>query len=168
MPPRLTHTGPIAAKMRRIDREECEALGRSPKNALRWGIATSMEAYTALRNGQPIAIIGVVPTSLMNRRGTIWMLGTDDVFQSGKALLRYGPELIHDWMQTFDVLENIISIDNAPALNLLQRLGFTVGAADIQRHGDVDFVPFWIEREWSGRQDSNLRPALSESAALPD
>ena len=133
--------------MRSIDRLECEALGRSPKNALRWGIATSLEAFTALRDGFPIAIIGVVPTSLVNRRGTIWMLGTDDVFRSGKALLRYGPQLINRWLETFEVLENVISIDNAPALNLLQRLGFTLGACDIQRHGGIDFIPFWIERE---------------------
>jgi ribosomal protein S18 acetylase RimI-like enzyme len=133
--------------MRSIDRLECEALGRTPKEALRWGIAQSMEAYTALRDGFPIAIIGVVPTALWNGKGTIWMLGTDDVFHCGKALLKWGPPLIEMWLDTFDVLENIISIDNAPALNLLQRLGFTVEAADMQRHGAVDFVPFWIERQ---------------------
>lgn len=133
--------------MRSVDRLECEALGRSPKDALRWGIATSLEAFTALRNGRPIAIIGIVPTSMINGRGTIWMLGTEEVFLSGKALLTYGPQLISRWLETFAVLENIISVDNSVALNLLQKLGFTVGIADWQRHGGVDFVPFWIERK---------------------
>jgi ribosomal protein S18 acetylase RimI-like enzyme len=132
--------------MRSIDRMECAALGRSPKEALRKGVEQSLEAYTALRNGRPIAIIGVVPTSFWRGRGTIWMLGTDEVYHSGRALLHYGPLLIDEWLKTFEVLENVISIDNAPALNLLQRLGFTVGAADVETHRGVDFVPFWIER----------------------
>jgi ribosomal protein S18 acetylase RimI-like enzyme len=147
VPARLVHTGPIASRMRCVDRLECEALGRSPKDALRWGIAQSLEAYTALRDGFPIAIIGVVPVALWNGRGTIWMLGTDDVFRSGKALLKFGPHLINMWLETFEVLENVISIDNAPALNLLQRLGFTVAPCDVQRHGCIDFIPFWIERK---------------------
>lgn len=149
--------------MRSIDRLECEALGRSPKDALRWGIATSLEAWTALKDGRPIAIIGVVPTSFWRGRGTIWMLGTDEVFHSGRALLHYGPLLINEWLKTFEVLENVISIDNATALNLLQRLGFTIGAADIEVYKGVEFVPFWIER----RQNASERDRAGVDVLRP-
>ena len=146
-PARLTHSGPIAAGMREIDRQECEALGRSPKAAIRWGLATSLSAYTAVRKGKPVAMIGVGAENMLAGKGTIWMLGTEDVYNSGKALLTYGPKLIEMWLTRFTVLENIISIDNHRGINLLQRLGFTIDITDVRTHGGVEFIPFWIERD---------------------
>lgn len=129
-----------------MDRLECQALGRTPKAAVRWGLATSLSAYTAVGLNGPVAMIGVCAESMMEGKGTIWMLGTDDVFRSGRALLTYGPLLIDMWLERFQVLENIVSLDNAPAINLLQRLGFTIDITDVRTHGGVEFIPFWIGR----------------------
>jgi hypothetical protein len=145
-PARLVHTGPIAARIREMDRIECEALGKTPKAAIRWGLATSLSAYTAIGDGKPVAMIGVAAENMLEGRGTIWMLGTDDVFKSGRALMTYGPLLIEMWLERFKVIENIVSIDNARAINLLQRLGFTIDITDVRIHGGVEFIPFWIER----------------------
>lgn len=144
---RLIHTGPIATAMREIDRMECEALGRKPKEALRWGLATSLSAYAIMRDGRPIGMVGVSAESMIDGRGIIWMLGTDEIYQIGKALMTYGPLLVDMWLDRFTVLENIISMDNSRGLNLLQHLGFTVDITDIRRHKNVDFIPFWIKRE---------------------
>lgn len=146
-PARLVHTGPIAAGMREIDREECRALGRSPKSAVRWGLATSLSAYTAIGDGKPVAMIGVGAESMLEGKGTIWMLGTEDVFRSARALLTYGPLLIDMWLERFRVLENIISLDNTKGINLLMKLGFTMDITDVRVLNGVEFIPFWIERE---------------------
>ena len=144
---RLTHVGPIASRIRDMDRIECEALGRSPKDALRGGLRSSLDAYTALADGKPVAMIGVVPVSLINGKGTIWMLGTDNVAAHARSLLKYGPILIDHWLQTFETIENIVALDNKLAINLIMKLGFTIDLCDFRVHGGVEFVPFHIERE---------------------
>jgi hypothetical protein len=146
VPARLTHVGPIAANMRALDRLECEALGRSPKDALRNGLRCSLSAITVIEGGQtPIAMLGVVPTAVLGGRGTVWMLGTERVFQNGRALLQLGPLVLADWLDQFGRLENIISADNDRAIRLLRKWGFTIGEAE-QVFSGVRFVPFWLER----------------------
>lgn len=145
VPARLVHVGPIAANMRRIDRLECTALGRSPKEALRGGLRCSLSAFTALEDQIPIAMLGVVPEALMGGIGRIWMLGTDRVFQNPRALLALAPPILDDWLSTFARLENIISAENEAALRLLRRWGFSIDDATEVR-GGVEFVRFWRER----------------------
>jgi hypothetical protein len=145
VPARLTHVGPIAANIRTIDRLECEALGRTPKDALRNGLRCSLSAYTAVSEGKPLAMLGVVPVDLVAGRGTIWMLGTEAVYDQGRALMTYGPRVIGDWLETFRRLENIISADNKRAIRMLRWWGFEFGDAP-RRLGGVDFLPFWLER----------------------
>lgn len=145
VPARLTHVGPIAANIRQIDRIECEALGRSPKEALRGGLRASLSAFTAMEGATPLAMLGVVPVDLLAGRGTIWMLGTERVFRHGRALLTLCPLVIGDWLGTFQTLDNIISTDNHRAIRLLKRLGFTI-SEKVETHGGVEFVGFRIER----------------------
>jgi hypothetical protein len=145
VPARLTHVGWLATNMREIDRIECEALGRSGKDALRSGLRCSLSAYTAMEGGRPLAMLGVVPVDLLSGRGVVWMLGTEDVYRHGRALLTLCPLVIGDWLETFRLLDNIISADNHRAIRLLKRLGFTV-SDEAQAHGGVEFVSFRIER----------------------
>lgn len=141
---RLTHVGPIASNIRTIDRQECEALGRSPKDALRMGLRCATAAHTALVDGRPVAMLGVNSLSAIEGRGTVWMLGTCEVFRHARELLTYGPAFLAMWMETYSRLENIVSVENTAAIRLLKRLGFTVGD-DVKRVRGVEFVDFWIE-----------------------
>jgi hypothetical protein len=146
VPARLVHCGPLAANLREMDRLECRALGRTPKDALRSGLRCSLDALTALdENGKPGAMMGVVPVSMIEGRGTAWMLGTEEIYRHGRDLLTYGPLIVEHWLQTFRVLENIIAAENVRAIRLLRHWGFTVGESG-KMHGGVEFVPFHIER----------------------
>jgi hypothetical protein len=142
---RLTHTGPLAANLRQIDRQECEALGRTPKDALRGGLRCSLEAFTALEGEIPIAMFGVVPEQLMGGLGRVWLLGSDRVFMNPRALLAFGPWFVEHWLQTFERLENEISVNNEAAIRLLRKWGFSIGG-EHSVHGGVAFVNFWRER----------------------
>ena len=99
----LVHVGPLALHMRAADRIECEALGRSPKQALRLSLRPSLHALTALDpdDGRPLAMFGVVPLDLVNGVGVPWFLGRDEVFDYGRDLMARGPQIIADWQATF-------------------------------------------------------------------
>jgi hypothetical protein len=146
VPARLTHVGPLAHNLRAIDRIEAEAMGQSPKNALRIGLRRSLSVFTAVGGGNtPLAMLGVVPLSLMGGSGLVWMVGTDDLYRQGRALLTLGPRVIGHWLETFERLENVVSTRNDRAIRLLVRWGFDVGG-EVETHGGVDFIPFSLSR----------------------
>lgn len=135
------HVGRIATRMRDMDRRECAAFGRSPKDALRLGLRSSVFALTALVDGSPHAMMGVSPISVMEDKGRPWMLGTDEVMRHGRELVTMGPAIIDSLHRYFASLENLVSVENRKAIRLLAHWGFTVGG-DVRTVGGVDFVPF--------------------------
>lgn len=138
----LTHIGPLALNMREVDRRECRALGRSPKDALRISLRTSLHALTALDpDGKPLAMFGVYATDLMAGVGSPWFLGRDEVFEYARDLLTLGPRILSWFHDTFDTMENIVSVENVKAIALLRKWGATIGA-DVVTHRGVEFVTF--------------------------
>lgn len=123
--------------MREIDRRESEAMGRTPKQALRLGLLTSEKVWTALVDGLPEAMFGVVVESLLTGEATPWFLGTDEVYRHKRELLLIGPGMIAA-MRDSRRLSNWVSADNGEAIRLLLRWGFTVG----EDKTDVRGVPF--------------------------
>lgn len=144
-PAKLTHIGPIATRLREMDRIECEAMGRTPKEALRTGLRMSMHPITVLIDGYPEAMLGVMPVSMISGRAIPWMLGTDKLFTQARAFATFGPLIVEEWLKIFRHLENLVAADNAPAIRLLSHLGFHVGGT-MQIFGGVGFVPFHVDR----------------------
>jgi hypothetical protein len=131
----------IANRMREIDARECLATGRTPKQALRAGLARSIRAWTALVDDRPEAMFGVVVESLLGREGLVWFLGTDEVYRHGRELLMWGPGFISRLHDSSLVLRNIVSSENRRAIRLLERWGFKV-SADEQEIGGMKFRQF--------------------------
>jgi hypothetical protein len=132
--------------MRNIDRLECRAMGHDPKMALRVARRRSLWSLTALADGQPIAMLGLTALNLVEGVGVPWFLGTDAVYKHGRSLLGKGSAVIAHMRQTTPTLVNLISADNARAIRLLARWGFTVGG-DREVHGGIAFVPFRISSD---------------------
>lgn len=139
------HVGRIATRMRAADARECAAFGRTPKLSLRNGLRGSTLALTALVDGSPEAMIGVTPISAIEGRGAAWMLGTDVVMRHGRDLVAMASPIIAALHSFYARLENVVSVDNAPAIRLLRHWGFTVDA-EVRTVGGVDFYPFWRNR----------------------
>jgi hypothetical protein len=131
--------------MREMDRIECEAFGRTPKQALRSGLSASDWTITALVDGKPAAMFGVATVSAIEGLGRPWMLGTDEVYRHGKALLTLGPSLVRQVRDSFPEVRNLVSAGNTRAIRLLGRWGFTL-EDDIQMIGGVPFREFWMVR----------------------
>lgn len=133
VPARLTHVGPIAINMRKIDQLECHVFGHSPKEALRLGLMASKIAWTALDDGKPVAMFGAATISMFDGIGRPWLLMTDEAERHQKALVRLGriyTEAIH---RHYARLENWVHVDNVAAIRWLSRLGFAIGAVDVIR-----------------------------------
>ncbi|KPH66956.1 hypothetical protein [Novosphingobium sp. ST904] len=127
VPAQRRHINTIANRLRIIDREECEAMGRTGKHALRMGLAVSSQCWTATVDGWPEAMFGVVVEDLIGGLGTPWFLGTDEVYRHGRELLRLGPTFVARLCDSSPRLSNLVSSHNGRAIRLLQRWGFTVG-----------------------------------------
>lgn len=144
VPASVRHIGPIARNMRHMDRIECEALGHSPKEALRACLRRSLWTLTAMKDGVPHAMFGVAPVSAVEGIGIPFFLGTDTVYGHGRDLLSRGPAVIGLMRESFPVLENVVAAENARAIRLLKHWGFSFGAT--LEVGGVPFIRFGMGR----------------------
>lgn len=142
VPASPAHVGRIANRMRGVDRRECAAFGRVPKESLRLGLRSSVLAGTALLDGKPIAMFGLTPASIIEDVGRPWLLGTDDVPRCARALLTGASSLIGQMHARFRRLENVVAVDNAAAIRMLRRWGFTV-ESEVMVIGGVEMHAFW-------------------------
>lgn len=131
--------------MRASDVEECRAFGLTPKQGLRQSLMASSIAYTAKVDGVPAAMLGVESVSLVEGLGRPWMLGTEEVYRQGKALLELGPWIIGRMLDSSPELANVVSQTNGRAIRVLRRWGFEVGE-EVQMIGGVPFLDFRMSR----------------------
>jgi hypothetical protein len=128
--------------MRATDKRECEAFGRTPKEALRLSLRSSLHALTALNDeGKVLAMFGVCARDMTQGLGTPWFLGTDKVFDYGRDLMIRGPKIVAWWMETFDTMENVVSAENVKAIRLLRAWGAEIGD-QVKMIDGLEFVPF--------------------------
>jgi len=144
IPASPAHVGRIANKLRAIDKAECAARGRGPKAALRLALRSSLWALTAFVDGEPEAMFGLSPVCTITDRACPWFLGSDRVMKQARDLLLIGTEVIEHMHRHSARLENSVSVDNAAAVRLLRRWGFTIDD-HVFEVGGVRFVRFWRE-----------------------
>jgi hypothetical protein len=126
----IEHVPGLAQRLRTIDRIECRAMGHTPEQALRHGLATSARTWTALIGDEPHAMFGVVVAAGAgddsNVLGIPWFLGSDLVPRHARQLIAQGPAILADMHRHADRLCNFVSSDNRQAIRLLEHWGFTV------------------------------------------
>ncbi len=127
IPASPAHIGPLANRMREIDRLECSIYGRTPKQSLRLALKSSVIAWTAKVDGRVEAMFGASPISTLEGIGCPWMLMTDEATRHAKALVAGGLGYSVALQALFPVLENNVHADNHTAIRWLSRLGYTIG-----------------------------------------
>lgn len=110
-------------------------MGRTPKQALRIALLTSEKAWTAMVDGEPEAMFGVVVENALSGEATPWFLGTNEVYRHGRELLMWGPGLLSRMGDSSRRLVNLVSTRNRPAIRLLKRWGFSIGDEEITVRG---------------------------------
>lgn len=140
VPAKPQHVGPIAVRMREVDKLECEAMGHSPKGALRNGLLGSTIVWTVMIDGRPEAMMGASPICLLGGRGRPWLLMTDVAVQQRKSLVRLSKLYVRQMHMHYPVLENWVAAENILAIRYLARLGFAIGSVDVI--GGLPMRPF--------------------------
>ena len=131
VPSTPAHIGTLATRMREIDAAECAIAGMSPRETLRMGLANSETVWTVKINGRPEAMFGVVNASMLEGRGRIWLLMTEDGARQHRAIVRLGGIYTAALARHYRILENYVHAKNDKAIRWLSRLGFHVGPVDV-------------------------------------
>lgn len=118
----------IAQHMREADVAEVHAGDHTPLEALRLSVERSAMTWCATVNGVPAALFGVAPVgSALDPRGAPWLLGTDAVPASRRALASLTPRYIAQMLDAFPHLINCVHSRNTVAVAWLKHVGFTLG-----------------------------------------
>lgn len=118
----------IAEHMRAADVAEVHAGDHTPLEALRLSVERSAMTWCATVDGVPAALFGVAPIGgVLDPRGAPWLLGTDAVPASRRALTSLTPRYIAQMLDAFPHLINCVHSRNTVAVAWLKHVGFTLG-----------------------------------------
>lgn len=123
----------VGALMRTPDWKECVAtygVRHDPRDVLHDSVKNSNYVRCAMTpQCTPVAVFGVMSTSLLGRQGSIWMIATGEFDRHAKFSLQLGRRLIPKLLENFDELVNYVHSDNRANLNWLRHMGFEIEAA---------------------------------------
>lgn len=129
--PMQRHVLELAEHIRPADRVELAACGfDDPQRAIEASLAWSTHMVAAVAEGRCGAIMGVSPLSMLEGRGSPWMLGTDLVVKHRRALMAHTPAYIRAMLHAYPHLVNYVHADNDVAVRWLRRAGFTLHAPE--------------------------------------
>lgn len=126
IPAKASHVRTIAKRMRKSDADEVMAAsGKSPGAALVYTLRKSTKAWTALVDGRPEVMFGVVDISILAGVGAPWLLGTDAVEKHYVAFLRQSVWFRSQLLSDYSVLKNFVDVRNKASIRWLKWLGFS-------------------------------------------
>lgn len=124
----------VASRLRAADLAELQALhgtGVDVQRVLWRAVRVSDIGMAAIApGGEPIALCGVAPVSLVSGEGSPWMLGTDQVERQARAAVVIGRHLVTEWAQQYRLLQNWVDARNRVSVRWLARIGFTIHPAE--------------------------------------
>src|SRR5687768_3480927 len=124
------HCRAMAPHMKKADVDEVLASGaRDPLHALIVSFRSSTAAWVMLEDGEPIAMAGVSPLSMLGGIGVPWMLGTERVNKNGILFLRESKKRVREMLNTYTLLINYVDERHVVAKRWLDWLGFTIEEA---------------------------------------
>ena len=113
----------VSADIRREDAEEVHAEGDSVRGALERSFASSSLRFTALRDGVPVAIFGLVPDAIAGSRAVVWLLGAEGLRRIPKTFLRLSRAVIRYFLSLYPLLYNRVDARYAGTIRWLESCG---------------------------------------------
>lgn len=107
----FAHLEAIACAVSKQDADELRRVyGMSVAESLRRNMAASLETWTMFAGEEALAIFGVAPVSVMERRGEFWIVATSRICRHRLAFARqckaFLPRLLSAWDEMACVLEH--------------------------------------------------------------
>lgn len=109
--------------LRQADVTEIEAIGLTPKQALKDSFEESVERYTVKLKGKPIAMFGLNPDDFLGKKAKIWILATDDLKIIQRRFTKHSKDFINEAFEKYSVLYNFIDVRNTDSIKWLEWLG---------------------------------------------
>lgn len=137
------HIAHLALHMREADRREVWAWsGSTPQEAFERSLAASPLAWTALLEGEPVAMFGAGGETLLAPVGVPWLLGTDVLDQYPASVGRASRWGVAQMRACYPVLANWSDARHERAHEWLRWLGFTLGEPQPMGRLGMPFRPF--------------------------
>ena len=117
----------IAAQLREADRKEMwSAFRLMPEAGVTKSIRNSERAFVVELEGEAVAVFGVMLISLIGRRGSIWLLGTDKIDRFCITFGRYTKAFVDSFLMEWESLENWVHEENRKSILWLKMAGFDI------------------------------------------
>lgn len=123
----------LAEHLRDADVQELRAVHGDDLDlvaCLQVAVDSSEEVWIAINYaGEPIAVFGVAPLSLLGGQGCPWMLGTDAMLRHGREIVVLSRQHVARWGQRYDCLFNYVDARNLRSIAWLRHTGFVIQPA---------------------------------------
>lgn len=132
----------INLDLREADRKEIMvSSGRSPKEALRFSLASSKEAYVIVEDGDIKAVFGITPT--VKRENVVWLLSEKEFNNQPITVARGIKRIIERWKKENGRLFNFINAEREDDFKFLEFLGFKINKNNTFKAENKDH-PFYL------------------------
>lgn len=117
----------LAPRLRAADRDEVDAGGSTPLQALLTGLQGSVEVVAGVdENDVPVIVSGLSAIPGHPLVGSVWALGSDEVPRHRVSFLKNSRQLCQRFHQRFPVLMNLVDARNTVHIEWLRWMGFTL------------------------------------------
>lgn len=124
VPATEAHATSLGGRLREADAAEIRALGLTGVQALGLALSVSMEGWTVLDAGEPIAMYGYSAESLIAPSAAIWLLTAPGVVRCAPRLLGVARRYLDRINTRYGVIENMADLSYDGAVKLAHMLGF--------------------------------------------
>ena len=114
----------LVDNLRAADLVELRAHNVTPESALRLGYEYSEPCMTILHKRRPIGMFGVTPIRDIERAGSVWLLGSDEISDIRIQFLRESQKWLIEIAKDYSMLCNVVHEDNVLHHRWLRYLQF--------------------------------------------
>lgn len=139
----------IADTMRIEDTDEVWASHHhTPLEALNFGWKVSDYVAVAVKNGEPLVMLGLVKRDILTGGGTVWLLGSENALNHKIDFLRQSRPMLKELLSICPRLSNRVHAKNTKSIEWLKWMGFKVSETpEIYGKDQQYFYNFFIEKE---------------------
>lgn len=121
------HAFELAFKLRQLDKYELALAGHDPLTALvnpfRF-TRPNVNTYTVLKNGEVLAMFGVVSTRHNEKHGSVWMLSSEKLDEDWYYFSKRTKKWVKYFLSDYEYVYNYITKEHKTNIKWLKWLGF--------------------------------------------
>ena len=136
------HVQAMRGHIRQADQDELwDGYEITPDEAMHLGLKMDSPCWAALRDGQVLAVGGIVP-ALPGGRSIPWMVGSDRLMGCKREFLEWSRGFVARTRRTYGPLENWVDARNRTAIRWLRAVGFKIHAPQAYGKHNLPFCHF--------------------------